>query len=160
MSTNKRKSYAEEGLEAVQQETGTAEALINTSSPTGYGEGEEGELQQVGGLEPVAFFFRTSAPKKTPKSPFKVLESGQVIEGTFERSFISGKYQNPTYIIRLTDGTLAGLASTGSLKKGMSKLAEGSKVKIVYNGMQVIKSGQWEGSDAHNFIVYGNKLKV
>lgn len=159
MSVNKRKSYAEEGLEAVQQETGTAEALINTSSPTGYGEGEE-ELRQVGGVEPVAYFFRTSAPKKPTKSPFKIIEKGQTIEGTYERSFISGKFKNPTFIVRLNDGTLVGLPGAGSLTKGMNKLAEGSKVKITYNGMETIKGGEWAGNDAHSFIVFGNKLKV
>jgi hypothetical protein len=157
-NTATTRTFAEEGLEEVQQEAANAP----TETPTTYNNtsGESDEFVQVGGLEPVAFFYRTNAPKKPTKSPFKVIEKGQTIIGTYERSFISGKFGNPTFLVRLSDKTLVGLPGAGSLTKAMSKLAEGSKVKIVYNGMQPIKSGQWEGSDAHLFTVFGSKLKA
>ncbi len=155
--TNKGPSYAEQGLEAVNAEYNQAESAIVAAGANGPG---EDDFQQVGGSEPVAFFYRTSAPKKPTKSPFKVISKGETIEGTYERSFISGKFNNPTYIVRLANGTLVGLPGAGSLKKGMEKLAEGSKVKVIYNGMSPIKTGQWEGTDAHNFTVFGTKLKA
>lgn len=153
--TKATKSYAEEGLEAVQQETEAAEQAVSTFDGTEANE----ELKQVGGLERVAFFYRTSAPKKPSKSPYKILEKGTTITGTYERSFNSGKFKNNTYIIRQDDGQLVGLPGAGSLERAMSKLAEGSKVKITYTGMEAIKNGEWAGNDAHVFIVFGNKLK-
>lgn len=154
--TNTAKSYAEQGLEEVQQETVAAEGVVESSNLTST---DSEDYQQVGGFEPVAFFYRTSAPKKTPKSPYKILEKDQTILGTYERSFESGKFKNNTYIIRLNDNTLVGLPGTGSLTKAMNKLGTGSKVKITYNGMEAIKGGEWAGQDAHSFTVFGNKLK-
>lgn len=156
-TNTKTRSYAEEGLEEIQSDTAAAEAAVASNTNNNS---DDGELIQVGGLEPVAYFYRTSAPKKPTKSPFKVIEKGEVITGTYERSFTSGKFKNPTYIVRLADGSLIGLPSSGSLQKAMSKLAEGSKVKITYEGMKPIKGGEWEGTDAHVFIVFGNKLKA
>lgn len=148
------KSFAEEGLEGVQEIAVEAEALVAVDSGN-----DEEELVQVGGLEPLAYFFRFNAPKKPTKHAFKILESGTVITGIYERSFTVGKFKNPTYVIRLNTGELVGLPSTGRLKKSMDKLAEGSKVKITYSGMSPIKGGEYEGTDAHNFTVFGNKLK-
>lgn len=157
--TNTKKSFAEEGLEAVQEVTTEAEANV---AVTADNTSDDGELQQVGGLEPVAYFYRFSAPKpgKAPKQPFKILEKGTTIEGRYERSFVSGKFKNPTYLIRLTTGELVGVPSSGRFNKSFSKIAEGSKVKITYNGMGTIKQGEWEGSDAHDFTVFASKLKA
>lgn len=154
---NTRKSYAEEGLEGVQAEASAAEALLPID--TGGGN-DEGELQQIGGLEPVTFYYRTSAPKKPTKSSYRVISKGDTINGQYIKSFISGKYKNTTYLVRQESGELVGLPNAGSLNKAMAKLAEGSKVKITYNGMEAIKGGEWAGSDAHSFTVFGNKLKA
>lgn len=156
MTIKNNRSYAEQGLDDIQAETEAAEAALQTVN----NDGEE-ELVQVGGQEPIAFFYRTSAPKKGSKStaPFKVLEKGQTISGTYERSFVSGKFKNATYVIRNTEGQLVGLPGTGGLNRAMGKLAEGSKVKITYQGMETIKGGEWAGNDAHAFVVLGNKLK-
>jgi len=156
--TTNKKSYAEEGLEEVINESTAAEAALNATATND--DDNDGNFVQVSGLEPVAYFYRTSAPKKPTKSAYKILEKGQTIQGTYERSFISGKFKNATYLIRLADGTLVGLPSAGSLTKAMARLAEGSKVKITYDGMQTIKGGEWEGQDAHVFTVFGNKPKM
>lgn len=152
-----KKSYAEQGLEAVQAETAAAEALVPVSTDTVDG---EDDFKQVGGVEPVAYFYRFTAPKKETKNPFKILEKGQTVIGVYERAFTSGKFENQTYLIRLPTGELVGFPGTGSLSRAMDKLQEGSKVKITYEGMGEIKSGQWAGSNAHNFTVLGNKLKA
>lgn len=150
-------TYAEAGLEDIKQEAAEVEAgMVETSG----GSDSEDDLQQVGGLEPVDLFYRMKPPKTAPKNPFKVFEKGETITGVYERSFISGKYKRSTYIIRLVDGRLIGLPGTGSLARGMDKLAEGSKVKIIYQGVGTIKGGEWAGNDAYNFVVYGNKLKA
>lgn len=158
---NNAKSYAEEGLEDIQQYSEEAEGLVAVDGTTNGD--DEGELQQIGGVEPVAFFYRTSAPKKATKSPFRVIVKGETIIGRYERSFTGGKFNNTTFLVRLSEGEnagkLIGLPGAGSLTKSMSKLAEGSKVKVTYEGMRPIKNGQWEGTDAHVFTVFGNKLK-
>jgi hypothetical protein len=149
-----RKSYAEEGLEDVQNEFNAAETALQE---TNNGTNEE-EFVQVGGLEPVAFYYRTSAPKKPTKSAFKIINKGQTINGTYERAFKGGKFNNTTYLIR-ENGQLVGLPGAAGLSRAMDKLEIGSKVQITYNGMEEIKSGEWAGRDAHTFIVRGNKLK-
>ena len=156
MSKTAVKTYAEQGLEEIQDETAAAEAFVNVATAT---TDDEGEFQQVGGLEPVAYFFRFNAPKKPQKSPFKILEKGQTIVGTYERSFTGGKFKNSTYLIRLENGELIGLPSCTAITRAMSKLAETSKVKITYTGAEVIKGGEWAGNEAHAFIVLGNKVK-
>ena len=153
MSKNTAKSYAEEGLEAVTEETATAEANVATN--------DSDELVEVGGLEPVAYFLRFNPPKGKVKSPFKIIAKGDIIEGTYERSFVTkGKYgEKTTYLVRIANGTLIGLPTAGKLDKGMQKLAEGSRLKIHYDGMAEIKNGQWAGSDSHVFRVFGNKRR-
>jgi hypothetical protein len=150
-----KKSYAEQGLEDVQSEAAMIEVPADAAAAN-----DDGEFQQVGGLEPVAYFYRFTAPKKTPKNPFKILEPGQTIVGVYERFFTSGKFENNTYLIRLPSGELVGIPGAGSLAKAMNKLAFGSKVKITYRGMSEIKGGEWAGTNAHNFTVLGNKLKA
>lgn len=163
-TTNQARSFAEEGLEEIREESAAAEAAVpEASNATATSPADEEEdLVQVGGLEPVAFFYRTTPPKpgKEPKQPYKVLSKGDTIEGTYERSFTAGKFDNKTYIVRQKDGQLVGLPGTGSLSKSIEKLQEGSRVKIVYEGMSEIKAGKWKGSDAHNFTVFGSKLKA
>lgn len=156
---NTARSFAEEGLEAVNEEAPAAEAALPASG-TPVGADEEEELVQVGGLEPVEFFYRFNAPKKTPKNPYKVLTTGETIEGTFVRTFVSGKFKNGTHLIRLKEtGKLVGFPGSGSIDKAMSKVAEGARIKIRYDGMSEIKQGQWKGSNAHNATVLASKLK-
>lgn len=152
-----RKSYAEEGLEDIQSESAAAEGAVGYTEASGD---EEGEFVQVGGLEPIKFFYRMNAPKKPSKHAYKILEKGATVTGTYERTFNNGKYKNNTFVIRNNEGELVGLPGTGSLTRSMDKLAIGSKVKITYNGVETIKSGEWAGNDAHAFTVLGNKLKA
>lgn len=158
--TNVNKSFAEEGLEANQAEMSRVEEyIVIQKGATTQGE-DEGEYQQVGGLEPAAFFYRFNAPKKQPKQPFKILEKGQTITGTYVRTFIGGKFSNATHYLRLGDtGELVGLPGSGRLNKALGKVVEGSKVKIIYNGMETIAKGDWEGQDAHTFVVFAKQLK-
>ena len=157
--SNAAKSFAAEGLEAVQNEIAQAEAELQAVAE---GVEPEGELVEVGGLEPVSFFYRYSAPKpgKTPKQAWKILEPNTTIEGVYERSFTTGKYKNPTFLIRTNAGELVGLPGAGTLNKRMEKLAEGSKVRITYTGMKTIEKGEWAGNDSHQFNVLGNKFRT
>ena len=73
-----------------------------------------------------------------------------IYEGTLPNNFDESKSD---YKVRLSDGTLAVLNSTGSLANQLGKVATGSYVRVNYNGMDAIKSGRMAGKKAHNFIV-------
>lgn len=157
MSKTNTKTFAEAGLEEVNELAAAAEADLKVVDTT---TDDEDEFQQVGGLEPVAAFFRLNAPKKQPKHPYKIFEKGQTITGTYERSFEAGKFKNKTYLVRFDDGKLYGMPSCTAITRAFEKLQETSKVKVTYVGMETIKGGEWAGNDAHTFIVLGNKLKA
>lgn len=153
--TGTKQTFAEQGLEDIQADASAAEAFVNVASSND----DDGEFQQVGGLEPVAYFLRMNAPKKPTKSEYKIIAKDETITGTYERSFKGGKFNNTTFLVRLGTGELIGLPSCTAIASAMNKLAVGSKVKITYKGMETIKGGEWEGNDAHAFLVLGNKLK-
>lgn len=73
-----------------------------------------------------------------------------IYEGTVPNNFDSAKND---FKVRLEDGTLAILNSSGSLANQLNKVATGSYVRINYNGMQPMKSGKMAGKLAHAFIV-------
>lgn len=154
-------SFAEEGLEDIQSFAEEAEQYVPIDSNADTG--SEDEFVQVGGNEPISFFFRFTAPKKPTKSEFKILEKGTTLEGVYERSFTGGKFNNTTYIVRLSSGEhtgkLVGLPSAGQLSKAMAKVAEGSDVRITYTGVSEIKNGKWAGSDSHTFVTLARKRK-
>lgn len=157
MSTNKaNKSFAEEGLEDL---TSDANELLSQVPPSSNLIEDEGELQQVGGLEPVSLFYRLTPPKTPPKSPTQVISKGFELKGVYERSFISGKMKKPTFLIRNGEGKLVGIGGAGSLEKSLLKVAEGSRVHIIYDGTEIIKGGDWAGNSAHAFRVFAAKLK-
>lgn len=81
----------------------------------------------------------------------KEMTAGQTFEGRFIE-VKAGKYDNATYMLETADGTI-GINGTGKLASLMAKVALGSLVKITYLGKDEITSGQWKGSDAHNFKV-------
>lgn len=150
------KSFAEEGLEDLTQDGEELLAAVPESS--GMGE-DETELKQVGGLEAVSLFYRLTPPKTPPKSPTQVISKGFELKGVYERSFISGKMKKPTFLIRNNEGKLVGIGGAGSLEKSLLKVAEGSKVHIIYDGTEIIKGGDWAGNIAHAFRVFAAKLK-
>src|ERR1700731_5031884 len=104
---NAAKTYAEAGLEETNQYSAEAEASIAPAN--GNTNQEQGEFVQVAGTEPVAYYFRHTAPKKTPKNPFKILEKGQTLQGVYVRSYSTGKFNNPTHLVRLSTGELVGV---------------------------------------------------
>jgi hypothetical protein len=78
---------------------------------------------------------------------------GEVIEGRYVEAKKIGKFDKFTYLIETEAGTTIGLNEAGQLAKLMAKVPVGSDVRITYQGMAVIKSGQWKGSEAHTFEV-------
>ena|ERR1700677_1078293 len=136
MSMSKVKSYAEEGLESIQ-----ANATADWKKVGGSGE-----------LEPIALYYRTSAPKKPGSTAIKVLSKGDTIIGTYEGSFTAenSKYKTPTHKVRV-DGKLHAFGGSTLLNNGFKEATIGKGVKIVYGGTAPNKRG---GNDTQLFSVF------
>lgn len=171
-TTTVTKTFAEEGLEEIQENSNEAETnLTDVIAQVG-----EGEWEDLSALEPVAFYYRTTTPRKVTSSskPFKILESGQSFTGVYTHKHVGGKYNSPTYFIRLTEGDnvgkLVGISGyykggdptkpSGSLAKQMEKREAGTvEVNVLFSGMREMKGGDFEGTEAATFIVRSRPLK-
>lgn len=122
-------------------------ALAAVSTETEYKEVTTGS-----GGGTVAFFYNFTPPKKEGN---KQLVSGDVIEGTYLGSPISKAYNNPFHKIETTEGIIA-LPSASDLNRKIAKLQPGTKVKVVYNGMEKMTGGKNPGKKTHVFKVFSN----
>ena len=61
-----------------------------------------------------------------------------------EVEFASGKEQK-----RIEKAERLTLNSMGQLDKAMKNVEEGDEIEIIYNGMNTIEGGDWEGSESH-----------
>lgn len=156
------KSFAEEGLEAIQADSNQAESnvkdTVNDDSNFDFD-----SLSQAGGLEPVSFYYRFAPPKKPSKYPFQILSKGDTIKGTYVKAFSNGTKDAKgndklTHLIRNTDGKLVGLPSAGGLDRDLAVVLPG-RIKVEYHGMAEIKKGQWKGKDSHQFAVFAENKK-
>jgi hypothetical protein len=165
-TSTKTKSYAEEGLEDIQQYTTEAEEnLTDVTANTGSG---DDEMRVVSGIEPIAGYYQLKTPKKAGKTPVHIFQKGQTMKGTFEKTLErevsfkeastgrTKKFISKTYLVRHDDdGKLYGY-SCGGLGNGFEKLEQTSKVHVTYNGQQEGK----DGNLYENFIILGNKRKL
>lgn len=147
---SKNKSYAEAGLESIQAVSGKAQMALVGGGDSNWIEATSSSNE--GGLEPISYYFRTSAPKKPGKSKYQVLSKGDIVVGTYEGSFTSenNRFKTPTHKIRLTDGTLTAIGGTTLLNKGFAQATIGKGVKITYNGSKASKNG----NDVQLFSVF------
>src|SRR5271165_5783461 len=168
MAANKTKrSYAEEGLEEIQQEVSELQVVSNDND----GE-EENKMVNVGGLEPLAGYYQVRDPKPGYEGlPILKFKEGETLKGTYEKQWARAsntregrKFTSYTYIVRLSDGKLYGLSGPGlgsinpdKGNRGFQALEPGpnSKVHITYKGQQEGK----DGNTYHNFIILGNRVK-
>lgn len=167
-----RKSYAEQGLEDVAVEMNTALAAVeatavNTTSSDLTITGEE-EWTQSGGLSKIDRYVRFTEPKKNAQgqyldkfgkvkddqTPQHQLQDDEVLTGVYEKSFTSGSYKKPTFLIREINGSLSAIGGAGSLEKEMAKYSPPVKVRIIYDGKTEIKDGKFKGNLAHAVRVF------
>lgn len=52
------------------------------------------------------------------------------------------------------DGTLTKVRANGQLKKALKNIKVGDAIEVVYDGSIILDSGDWEGSECHQFKVY------
>lgn len=96
--------------------------------------------------------FKEIAGKKN-YTKYKECEPGDVlVEGVFlgERT---GRY-GVQYEFESDNGSIEVLNSAGLLNHKMQYIREGDRVKIIYDGSEMLTSGPMKGKDAHQFTVY------
>jgi hypothetical protein len=155
------KTFAEQGLADVASETAFNEDEYVAKAVEGD---EFDNLEQVSTLEPIELYFRVKprhAGSKSDTSKDFILTRGDSIKGVFEGSFQSGEYSGYTFKIRLPNGKLGAIGSSQNPKNiftaDMLSVAEGSKVKITFQGMAVLKKGPGRGKEIPNFNVQAEK---
>ena len=74
-----------------------------------------------------------------------------LVEGIFRREF-RGKY-GQQYEFEADDGRIIVLSATGQLRYKMDFIREGMRVKIVYEGQEILSNGTYKGRPAHQFTV-------
>ncbi len=83
----------------------------------------------------------------------KDLKAGATITGVYRGSF-EDKYEKLNHRIEQEDGSQKVINGTGQLNALLAKVAEGTKIDVVYKGTSTIASGQYKGTKAHTFEVY------
>ena len=102
--------------------------------------------------DPIVAYFQMKQPEK-PHPKVKVLKKGQKLTGTYEHTFVDGKYSN--HLIKTDKGkiTIKGCKALA----GLATLAKGTYVEITYKGEGVAKKGNkapylftvdWDDSNA------------
>lgn len=74
-----------------------------------------------------------------------------LVEGIFRREF-RGKY-GEQYEYEADDGRIIVLSATGQLRYKMDFIREGDRVKITYEGQEILTNGTYKGRPAHQFTV-------
>lgn len=115
-------------------------------------------LKRVGGGgDPVKTFYQFSKPKQgAPESAVQLTE-GTEINGSYEGTLTTKKFQTVFYKIR-TANSLVAIPSSGQLKAYMDRVPKGADVQIIYRGMEAIKSGRYAGKESHQFIVNASEV--
>ena len=83
---------------------------------------------------------------------FKETEPGTVlVEGTFHRQ-IESKF-GPQFEFENDDGSIQVLNAAGQLRYKMDFVRQGDRVKIIYEGEEILQGGAMKGRPAHQFTV-------
>ena len=95
--------------------------------------------------------FREIGGQKTYHK-FNETKPGTVlVEGIFRREF-QGRF-GIQYEYEQDSGEIVVLSASGQLRYKMDFIREGDRVKITYKGKEVLESGTYKGSTAHQFEV-------
>jgi hypothetical protein len=97
-------------------------------------------------------YVRTSAPTKA-SDIYVVLNEGGTVAGTLSGSFIDEKFKKNNFILTNSEGTELVVPQSGNLGVKMSEVPEGAYVEITYKGKSPMKSGNFKGTLAHNWLV-------
>lgn len=95
--------------------------------------------------------YREIGGKRSYPKP-KDFDTGEaMVEGVYKRE-INGTY-GVQFEFEDEEGEVIVLSSWGQLKYKMGFVSEGDKVKVVYEGQELMPSGPFKGSKVHQFTV-------
>jgi hypothetical protein len=123
------------------------EALATVSAvPEGY--------TRLGGArgEEITAFYQFNQPK-TSGTKGVVINPEDTIKGTYAGSFENKKYGHTVHKVR-TDKGLVALPNAAQLNNALKGVTEGTELVIVYKGKNTIKTGKFQGKQAHSFDVF------
>lgn len=98
----------------------------------------------------MATYREIGGDREYPKP--KDYDPGEVmVEGIYRRE-THGKF-GPQYEFENTEGEVVVLGSWGQLKYKMAFITVNDHVKVIYEGVEKMPSGQWQGAKVHQFTV-------
>lgn len=95
--------------------------------------------------------FREIGGQKTYHKLSETKPQTVLVEGIFRREF-TGKY-GKQYEYEQDSGEIVVLSATGQLRYKMDFIREGDRVKITYEGQEILQNGIYKGRPAHQFTV-------
>jgi hypothetical protein len=111
---------------------------------------ERQEVTLGNGEGSVAYF-------RGPNSEENPITAGEEITGNYLGSFKAGsKIKSLVHKVELADGNVVGINGSGMLNKKLEKTTVGSNITILYEGKKEITSGEWTGTNAHQYKVFLN----
>lgn len=153
------KKWAQAGLEATQAE------MVNIPS-TPPANVAEGEMVQVGGLEPIVASYQDRPYTGTKPLPYPIVpfQQGQTFVGTYfkllerdAKTRDGRRFKSFSYLVRQeSDGKLIKLQSS-SLNRFFGAIEEGAKVLINCVGSNVSKK---DGNEYVNFTTFASRGAV
>jgi hypothetical protein len=128
-----------------------------TSSAESYDGGSD-EMESLGDRVSV-YYVHKLKPGKELKQNQAIIQAGQTFSGIYNGSRVSeqSRFKSRTHFLRIVggekDGSIIGLPSCGLLDKRFQFVPKGTKTEVRYDGSNVIKTGQWAGSDSYLYDV-------
>lgn len=88
--------------------------------------------------EPINFYYQFKEPAE-PHPKVKVMKKGTQLAGSYEHTFVEGKYQ--THLIKTDKEGKVTLKGCTSLNKFFATLSKGTYVEVTYKGKGKAKKG-------------------
>lgn len=80
------------------------------------------------------------------------MKIGQSVEGIYAGSY-TDQYEKQNFRLTQSDGTTTIINGTALLASKFADIAEGTPVKVVYEGKSKLTKGKYAGKEAHAFKV-------
>lgn len=86
------------------------------------------------------------------------MKVGDFVEGVFTETQTDEKYDTLKHFLRQDDGSFKVINGSGQLNFIMSKIAPGTKIRVVFEGKKKLDSGKFKGTEANQWKVFTAKV--
>lgn len=154
---NNAATAAQQGLDDLMSMDEAAQDTGITAFTTSAGDADE-ELEEVNTGRVARYYTHKIKAGKAIKANQQVIKPGTTLLGRYAGSFVNEKsrFKSRTHKLALigaqeglSDGDVVGLASCGLFDKRFQFVPEGTKAQVRYQGMNVMKGGEYEGQDSY-----------